>query len=144
MLVVFHEQNHTRGFCLILGATGFFSKSKEVEDFWTEILGDDLLTRTRSSSIYYNHTFFSYPLNAIKSLRKLGVMESFLRIVSYIRAKLHPVKNPVSFEAWVSNHFGKRLYTIFFKTHACVRGTRMHWCLFVDVGSCVSNRGQGY
>ncbi len=32
-----------RGFHFDIGGHRFFSKSKEVEDFWTEILGDDLL-----------------------------------------------------------------------------------------------------
>ncbi len=36
---------------------------------------------------------------------------------SYLNAKLFPVKNPLNFEDWVSNQFGKRLYRIFFKTY---------------------------
>src|SRR5829696_612313 len=49
-----------KGFHFDIGGHRFFSKSKEVEDFWTEILGDDLIDRPRSSRIYYNKKFFAY------------------------------------------------------------------------------------
>ncbi len=106
-----------KGFLFDIGGHRFFSKSKEVEDFWTEILADDLLDRPRSSRIYYNKQFFSYPLVATEALTKLGVIESALCVLSYFKAKMFPVKNPVNFEDWVINEFGERLYNIFFKTY---------------------------
>lgn len=106
-----------KGFLFDIGGHRFFSKSKEVEDFWTEILGDDLLDRPRSSRIYYNKQFFSYPLVATEALTKLGVIESALCVLSYLKAKAFLVKNPVNFEDWVINQFGERLYNIFFKTY---------------------------
>src|SRR5205085_3556258 len=56
-----------KGFLFDIGGHRFFSKSKEVEDFWTEILSDDMLDRPRSSRIYYNKQFFSYPLVATEA-----------------------------------------------------------------------------
>jgi len=106
-----------KGYYFDIGGHRFFSKSKEVEDFWTEILGDDLLERPRSSRIYYNNTFFSYPLVAFEALKKLGLWESFLCVMSYVKSKIFPIKNPQNVEDWVSNQFGKRLYSIFFKTY---------------------------
>ncbi|HNL81997.1 MAG TPA: NAD(P)/FAD-dependent oxidoreductase [Chitinophagaceae bacterium] len=106
-----------KGYYFDIGGHRFFSKSKEVEDFWTEILQDDLLERPRSSRIYYNHTFFAYPLVALEALKKLGLWQSFLCVASYLKAKLFPVKNPQNVEDWVSNQFGKKLYSIFFKTY---------------------------
>jgi protoporphyrinogen oxidase len=37
--------------------------------------------------------------------------------MSYAKAKMFPVRNPQNFEEWVSNEFGKKLYSIFFKTY---------------------------
>ena len=107
-----------KGFLFDIGGHRFFSKSKEVEDFWTEILANDLLDRPRSSRIYYNKQFFSYPLVATEALTKLGVFESVLCVLSYLKAKVFPVKDPTNFEDWVINNFGKRLYQIFFKTYS--------------------------
>ncbi len=106
-----------KGYSFDIGGHRFFSKSKEVEDFWTEILGDEMLERPRSSRIYYNKKFFSYPLVAMEALQKLGIWESGLCVLSYLQAKINPVKNPTNFEDWVVNQFGRRLFNIFFKTY---------------------------
>src|SRR5881392_4118490 len=52
-----------KGFHFDIGGHRFFSKSKAVEDLWTEILPKDMLQRPRSSKIYYDGKFFTYPLN---------------------------------------------------------------------------------
>ncbi len=106
-----------KGYHFDIGGHRFFSKSKEVEDFWTEILGEEMLDRPRKSRIYYNDKFFDYPLVAMDALKKLGIAESAKCVLSYIRANCNPVKNPKNLEDWVSNQFGKRLYRIFFKTY---------------------------
>lgn len=106
-----------KGYNFDIGGHRFFSKSKEVEDFWTEILGDDLIDRPRSSRIFYNNKFFSYPLEGMEALTKLGVGESVLCVLSYLQAKAFPIKDPKNFEEWVTNQFGHRLFSIFFKTY---------------------------
>jgi len=106
-----------KDFLFDIGGHRFFSKSQQVEDFWTEILGKDLLHRPRSSRIYYKNKLFAYPLNATEALRKLGLVESLLCILSYFRAKLLPIRPVVSFRDWVTNQFGRRLFRIFFETY---------------------------
>jgi protoporphyrinogen oxidase len=103
--------------CFDIGGHRFFSKSQEVEDLWTELLPDDMLVRPRSSRILYRGKFFSYPLKAKEALFKLGVVESALCLLSYARMRMAPVKDPKNFEDWVSNQFGRRLFSIFFKTY---------------------------
>jgi protoporphyrinogen oxidase len=106
-----------KGFHFDIGGHRFFSKSKEVEDFWTEILPDDMLERPRSSRIYYRGRFFAYPLKAGEALWKLGILESVRCVASYMKARLFPIRPVRSFEDWVSNRFGRRLFNIFFKTY---------------------------
>jgi protoporphyrinogen oxidase len=105
------------GYRLDIGGHRFFTKVPEVEAFWYEVLGDDFLTRPRLSRIYYNRRFILYPLRFGDALSKLGVWQSFLVLLSYFRSKLLPYRNENTFEEWVSNRFGKRLYRIFFKTY---------------------------
>ena len=62
-----------RRFQFDIGGHRFFSKSKAVEDLWTEILPNDMLVRPRSSRIFYVGKFFSYPLKPFEALLKLGV-----------------------------------------------------------------------
>ncbi len=106
-----------KDFCFDIGGHRFFSKSQEVEDLWTELLPNDFLTRPRSSRIYYRSKFFSYPLRPFEAFVKLGPWESLLCGFSYLRARLFPTINPRSFEEWVTNQFGARLFRIFFKTY---------------------------
>ncbi len=106
-----------KGFHFDIGGHRFFSKSKEVEDFWTEILPNDMLDRPRSSRIFYNGKFFAYPLKGGEALFKLGVFEATRCVLSYMKARAFPVKKPRNFEEWVTNQFGSRLFGIFFRTY---------------------------
>jgi protoporphyrinogen oxidase len=107
-----------RGFLFDIGGHRFFTKVKVVEDLWREILGDgDFLQRNRLSRIYYQKKLFYYPLRFGNALGGLGVWNSFLILLSYLRAQLFPAIPEETLEAWVSNRFGKRLYRIFFKTY---------------------------
>jgi len=105
------------GYRFDIGGHRFFSKSQEVEELWTEILGADMLERPRSSKIYYRGQFYSYPLKPFEALSKLGFLESALCVWSFLAARIHPARNLKSFEEWVVNQFGRRLFNIFFKTY---------------------------
>ncbi len=105
------------GYRFDIGGHRFFSKSREVEDLWTEILGADMLQRPRSSKIYYGGNFYAYPLKPLEAFSQLGVVESARCVLSFLKARLKPVPSPHSFEDWVVNEFGERLFRIFFKTY---------------------------
>jgi protoporphyrinogen oxidase len=105
------------GYRMDIGGHRFFTKVDEVEAFWQEVLGDDFLTRPRLSRIYYNRKFILYPLRFGDVLSKLGLWQSFLVLMSYLRSKILPYRHENTFEEWVSNRFGKRLYRAFFKTY---------------------------
>jgi protoporphyrinogen oxidase len=100
-----------------IGGHRFFTKYDEVKRIWDEILGDDFITRPRLSRIYYNNKFFYYPLRPLNALMNLGLANSFLVVLSYFYSQIKPYRDVTNLEQWVSNKFGKRLFTIFFKTY---------------------------
>lgn len=106
-----------KGYRFDLGGHRFFTKSKEVNDLWNKTLGGDFLLRPRSSRIYYKNRFFDYPLKPVNALRGLGFFTSIGILASYLQTKLFPCKEEKTFEEWVSNRFGRKLYRIFFKTY---------------------------
>src|SRR5437870_7618169 len=106
-----------RGYRFDIGGHRFFSKNQEIEDLWTEILGADMLECARLSRIYYRGRYFAYPLKVGNALWNLGLLETLRCIASYARARARPVRPPRSFEDWVTNQFGRRLFEIFFKTY---------------------------
>lgn len=106
-----------KGYRFDIGGHRFFSKSAEVNAIWREILGDQFVTRSRLSRIYYNRKFFHYPLKPVDALMKLGPWRATLILASYLKATLKPIKPERSFEDWVVNRFGRLLFEIFFKTY---------------------------
>ncbi|MDP9006791.1 MAG: NAD(P)/FAD-dependent oxidoreductase [Actinomycetota bacterium] len=101
-----------------IGGHRFFTKVKEVEAFWHEILPDeDFMLRPRMSRIYYEGKYYDYPLKASNALKNLGVLEAFLCVMSYVRARVRPPKDQTTLEGWIVARFGWRLYKHFFKTY---------------------------
>lgn len=106
-----------RGYRFDIGGHRFFSKNPDIEALWTELLGDELLHVPRSSRIYYGGRFYDYPLKPWNALRNLGALEAARCLLSFAWARLHPQVPVRSFEDWVVNQFGRRLFEIFFKTY---------------------------
>ncbi len=109
--------DHYKGYRFDIGGHRFFSKSDEVNRLWREVLGEELLTRTRLSRIYYDRKFFHYPLKPADALMKLGFVRSCRIVLSYLRAKMAPIKPELSVEDWVVNRFGRELFETFFKSY---------------------------
>ena len=105
------------GYRFDIGGHRFFSKSQEVEDFWTEILGEEMLVRGRLSRIFYKGRYFDYPLKASNALLNMGPIETVRCVSSYAWARIFPTRHPGNLEEWVTNQFGHRLFSIFFKTY---------------------------
>jgi protoporphyrinogen oxidase len=109
--------NH-KGFRFDIGGHRFYTKVKAADDIWREVLpAEDFLRRRRLSRIYYDKKFFHYPLRASSMLLKMGVWEGGLILLSYLRAVLSPREAERTFEQWVTNRFGRRLYETFFKSY---------------------------
>ncbi|MBA3421031.1 MAG: NAD(P)/FAD-dependent oxidoreductase [Thermoleophilaceae bacterium] len=106
------------GYRFDLGGHRFFTKAKEVDALWHEVMREEFLLRPRMSRIYWNGKFLDYPLNGTDVIKKLGPIELTRSFLSYLRAALFARKgNEQNLEEWVSNRFGKRLFTLFFKSY---------------------------
>ena len=104
-----------------IGPHRFFTKSPEVSRLWAEMTGDQLTDVQRLTRIAYRRHLLHYPLRPFEALFGLGIMESALALLSYGRARLVRTlvrREPRSFEDWVSDQFGYRLYKMFFKTYS--------------------------
>ena len=106
-----------QGFRFDIGAHRFFSKNPEIRKWWSERLGEDFLEVDRLTRILYRGKYFYYPLRLPNVLRRLGLIESARCMLSYCASKLSPIKPEVSFEDWVRNRFGTRLFKIFFEAY---------------------------
>ncbi|MEB3307512.1 MAG: NAD(P)/FAD-dependent oxidoreductase [Cyanobacteriota bacterium] len=106
-----------KGYRFDIGGHRFYSKSKEIEDLWTEILPNDMLNCNRLSRIYYQEKFYSYPLDIGEVIENIGKRRVALTLGSYFKAKVFTPSNPDNLEDWVTRKFGGRLYQMFFKSY---------------------------
>ncbi|MEL6488740.1 MAG: NAD(P)/FAD-dependent oxidoreductase [Cyanobacteria bacterium J06621_3] len=110
-----------RGYRFDIGGHRFFTKVGEVQQIWKEILGDEFIQVPRLSRIYYRGKFFDYPLSISSTLKNLGMVDSTLCVLSYLKSKVNGKINPgpeaENLEDWVVERFGNRLYRTFFKSY---------------------------
>lgn len=112
-----------------LGGHRFFSKSDRVMTWWLNLLPLQgmpdpdpgtadrvMLVRRRLSRILFRRRFFSYPLTlSSETLCNLGVFRIVRIGLSYLKARLLPIKEEKSLEDFFINRFGRELYQTFFK-----------------------------
>ena len=124
--VVFEESNQVggisrtvqyKGYRYDIGGHRFFTKVKPVQDLWKEVLPNDFLKRPRLSRIYYRSKYFAYPLKPLNALINMGAYESVRILLSYAKWQVRPSKDESTFDQWVTNRFGGRLFWHFFKSY---------------------------
>ncbi|WVH09081.1 MAG: hypothetical protein EoVTN8_403 [Fluviibacter phosphoraccumulans EoVTN8] len=100
-----------------VGPHRFFSSDPRVNQLWLDAVGDSYEMISRITRIVYNKKFYSYPLKPFNALKNIGIFQSVLCIVSYLKARIIPT-DARTFEGWVINKFGFKLYSIFFKSYS--------------------------
>jgi protoporphyrinogen oxidase len=106
-----------KGYRYDIGGHRFFTKVKPVRDLWREVLPNDFLKRPRMSRIYYRSKYFAYPLKPMNALRNMGAYESCRILLSYAKWQVRPSRDDSTFDRWVTNRFGGRLFWHFFKSY---------------------------
>ncbi len=106
-----------KGYRFDIGGHRFFTKIAPVQALWDEWLGAEFIDVPRLSRIHYGGRYFDYPLKAFNALAGLGIVNAVRILISYAQAKLEPSPFEDTFEQWVVNRFGRRLYELFFKTY---------------------------
>ncbi len=108
------------GYRFDLGGHRFFTKSAEVQRVWEEVLREELLVRERMSRIYWRGRFIDYPLRLADVVRKVGPLELARCASSYALAVARRAtrrREAETFEEWVCDRFGRRLFALFFKSY---------------------------
>ncbi len=110
-----HERD---GFRFDFGGHRFITQSPALDEIIRRLVGDDLLTRRRSSVILNGGQKYRYPLELDDVLPRFGLRRGLRATASYARERLRagtwlerPDRN---FEDWVVQRFGRDLYDTFF------------------------------
>ena len=84
------------------------------------MVGEDLINVKRLTRIFYKNNYFNYPLTPLNALFGVGLGSSIAAVASYGCARATSRVSPrqiASFEDWVVDKFGRRLFETFFKTY---------------------------
>jgi protoporphyrinogen oxidase len=100
-----------------LGPHRFFSSDPRVNKLWLEVVGDRYRMVDRTTRVFFRNRFFRYPIMPMDVLSKLGLLETCRCILSFVHSRLRPRASEDTFEDWVVNKFGRRLYSLFFKSY---------------------------
>ena len=114
-----------KGFNFDMGGHRLISKNNELLNKISGLMGDELLVSERVSAIRLNGREFQYPLSAGDILRQTNMKFVTGCIVDYVYQSIYKrIKHcpDTSFEDWVINRFGKKLYNAFFRDY-----TRKLW-----------------
>jgi len=106
-----------KGYRFDIGGHRFFTKVEAVSTLWREVLGSDFIKVPRVSRIYYRGKYYDYPLRTLATLKNIGLYETALIVGSFLKWKIKPYPNEQTFEHWVVNRFGGRLYNHFFRPY---------------------------
>ena len=129
-----------------MGGHRFFSKSKEVNDWWEKMMptqgslakdyaalgrtctmkagGPDpeqedcvMLMRNRLSRIFFSGKFFDYPISLkMETLKNMGIGTTIEVGFSYLKSMLLK-REENSLEDFYVNRFGRKLYSMFFESY---------------------------
>ena len=109
-----------RGFNFDLGGHRFISRNDDLINKVKVLMGDDLLVSERISAIRLNGREFQYPLSACDILKQTDIIFLTRCLVDYVYQALYKKLRDspdTSFEDWVINRFGRKLYVTFFKDY---------------------------
>jgi protoporphyrinogen oxidase len=108
-----HEKD---GFRFDLGGHRFISRNRELHAIIQELLGDDLLLRTRSSVVLHGGRQYQYPLDLQDVLEKVSPAHGARILASYAKERVgrRLRDDDATFEQWVTHRFGRALYDDFF------------------------------
>jgi protoporphyrinogen oxidase len=112
-----HTHRTEDGYLFDFGPHRFHTRNPAVLDAVRGLVGDELIDRDRTTHIYFMKQYFEYPLSASNMLRYLPKRLAAACFVDFLatrmRNRIHPSQDD-SFETWVVNRFGRRLYDIYF------------------------------
>jgi len=105
------------GFIYDLGPHQIHTQDRTVIDFLKKVLGNELLTREKKASQRFLKRYFNYPLELKDVVTGLPLNLSIGCFLSFCKQRvIMRFKQPTgdSFESWIVNHFGKKMYDIYF------------------------------
>lgn len=109
----------------------FFSKLDMPNELWDEVLWEDSVQVKRLTRMFYQGKYYNYPIDLGNVVRTMPFLKLCKIWLSYLRAKVFPIKDDSNYENRVINNFWRELYMTFFKNY----NEKLRWVSGQDLGS---------
>lgn len=104
-----------------LGGHRFLTNNQQIQNFVSELLGDNLLTVPRKSQIHLNGKYINYPLSPANAVFGMGLAKTGSILLDYGKEKIRNIIRPrklTSLEDWVVSQFGRTMFNLYFKNYS--------------------------
>lgn len=107
-----------KGFSLDYGPHKFYSVIPGIVDELKELMGEEFLSHKKSNSIFMFNSFLDYPISLIDIAFKMGfknLVQCGINATSTIMGRKESGCYPETYETYLVNRFGRRLYELVFE-----------------------------
>ncbi len=112
---------NVNGFRFDTGPHRWYTKNDMVNGWMLKLLGREIIKVPRLTRIYFDKTFFHYPIKLRSTLSGMGLIKTTMAVFDYALVKLINIffkKEPVTLEDGFVAQFGWTLYRMFFKHYS--------------------------
>lgn len=103
------------------GPHRWYTKNDMVNKWMLKLLGSEIIQVPRLTRIYFDQTFFHYPIKIKSTLKGMGLVTTIQAVIDYLLIRLLnkiDKKEAVNLEEGYVNKFGRTLYRLFFKRYS--------------------------
>lgn len=103
------------------GPHRWYTKSDMVNSWMLKLLGNEVIKVPRLTRIFFDNTFFEYPIKVKATLEGMGIVRTVQAVVDYFLMRLLRAvdkKPAVTLEEGYIQKFGVTLYNMFFKRYS--------------------------
>ncbi len=131
-VTVFEKENQVGGLAstisnehgfIDVGPHTFFTEDRELLSNFETLMGEDILTCTRSVTLSFRNGLVRYPFQPQDLLKSMGIFNAIHILISYLKQRLtlrssrDTLTENSSLEPWLIRQFGRALYDSFFKPY---------------------------
>ena len=107
-----------KGYKYDIAPNHFVTDAPRIQQWWHGVMGKEFIQLKRGIRRYWHARFIGDALSGAQVARGLSMRELLRTCIGLLRVRLFPIRRVQSFRDCLSNQFGRRFFSIFFKSYA--------------------------
>jgi len=102
-------------YLLDYGPHKFYSVIPGIQDEVKTLMGEEFFKQKKKNSIYLLNSYLNYPLSMVELALKMGLKNILEVVLSMLFGKRYDKNNIRTYEEYIVNKFGRKLYSLVFE-----------------------------